>query len=206
MSVWVVPASTLPISSMTPASYRSRSVRVVLPASTCATIPRLSSLCDTRHFLQLDPRGLMDGYERVAHRASLAGERWTTKRESYAAADESTRDLPAPARVPPRLQGLALLRAFSGAHDRAFTLERFREIAALLERADELGDGVEGRPIRRARATRSGRRPTTSPGTSCSRSRSRSCGRSSTAFPWGLRSTSVGPGRHTVTSRRLDMR
>ena len=45
------------------------------------------------------------------------------------------------------LQGLALLRAFSGAHDRAFTLERFREIAALLERADELGDGVESRPI-----------------------------------------------------------
>ena len=77
VSVWVVPASTLPISSMTPASYRSRSVRVVLPASTCATIPRLSSLCDTRHFLQMDPRGLVDGYERVAHRLSLAGERWT---------------------------------------------------------------------------------------------------------------------------------
>jgi SAM-dependent methyltransferase len=45
------------------------------------------------------------------------------------------------------LQGLALLRAFSGAYDRAFALERFREIAALLERADELGDGVESRPI-----------------------------------------------------------
>ena len=45
------------------------------------------------------------------------------------------------------LEGLALLRAFSGAHDREFTLERFRQTAALLERADELGDGVESRPI-----------------------------------------------------------
>jgi SAM-dependent methyltransferase len=45
------------------------------------------------------------------------------------------------------LEGLALLRAFSGAHDREFALERFREIAALLEHADELGDGVESRPI-----------------------------------------------------------
>ena len=40
-SVCVVPSSTLPGSSMTPAAWRSRSVRLVLPASTCATIPRL---------------------------------------------------------------------------------------------------------------------------------------------------------------------
>jgi hypothetical protein len=42
VSVWVLPWSTLPISPMTPASYSSRSVRVVLPASTWARIPRLS--------------------------------------------------------------------------------------------------------------------------------------------------------------------
>ena len=41
-SVWVVPASTLPTWSMAPAVKRSRSVRVVLPASTCARMPRLS--------------------------------------------------------------------------------------------------------------------------------------------------------------------
>jgi hypothetical protein len=45
------------------------------------------------------------------------------------------------------LEGLALLRAFSGAHDREFTLERFREIRELLDGAEELGDGVTSRPI-----------------------------------------------------------
>src|SRR5215510_1039899 len=38
-SVWVLPSSTLPISSMTPTVKSSRSVRLVLPASTCATMP-----------------------------------------------------------------------------------------------------------------------------------------------------------------------
>ena len=41
VSVWVLPASTLPTASMTPASKSRRSVRLVLPASTCASIPRL---------------------------------------------------------------------------------------------------------------------------------------------------------------------
>src|SRR5258708_15542864 len=41
-SVRVVPASTLPSSLMAPASNSRRSVRLVLPASTCARIPRLS--------------------------------------------------------------------------------------------------------------------------------------------------------------------
>jgi ubiquinone/menaquinone biosynthesis C-methylase UbiE len=45
------------------------------------------------------------------------------------------------------LEGIALLRAFSGAYDRDFTLARLREIQALLDSADELGDGVEARPI-----------------------------------------------------------
>jgi SAM-dependent methyltransferase len=50
------------------------------------------------------------------------------------------------------LEGLALLRAFSGVYGREFTIDRFHEIRALLESASELGDGVEARPI----ATREG--------------------------------------------------
>jgi hypothetical protein len=45
------------------------------------------------------------------------------------------------------LEGVALLRAFSGIYDRDFTLARFREIQALLDSAEELGAGVEARPI-----------------------------------------------------------
>jgi SAM-dependent methyltransferase len=45
------------------------------------------------------------------------------------------------------LEGLALLRAFSGVYDRDFTLARFEEMRALLESAAELGDGVEAHPI-----------------------------------------------------------
>src|ERR1700757_5050782 len=41
-SVRVVPALTLPSSLIAPASNNRRSVRLVLPASTCARIPRLS--------------------------------------------------------------------------------------------------------------------------------------------------------------------
>jgi SAM-dependent methyltransferase len=50
------------------------------------------------------------------------------------------------------LEGLALLRALSGVYGRDFTIDRFREIRALLDSAAELGDGVEARPI----ATREG--------------------------------------------------
>src|SRR5829696_6104215 len=45
------------------------------------------------------------------------------------------------------LEGIALLRAFAGEHDREFTLARFREIRALLESPDALGAGIEARPI-----------------------------------------------------------
>jgi SAM-dependent methyltransferase len=45
------------------------------------------------------------------------------------------------------LEGIALLRAFSGAYDREFTLARFREIRELLESPDALGAGTEARPI-----------------------------------------------------------
>lgn len=45
------------------------------------------------------------------------------------------------------LEGVALLRAFTGEYDRQFTLDRFREIQALLDSADEFGDGIEIAPI-----------------------------------------------------------
>ena len=45
------------------------------------------------------------------------------------------------------LEGIALLRAFSGVYDRDFTIARLREIRALLDSVEELGDGVESHPI-----------------------------------------------------------
>ena len=45
------------------------------------------------------------------------------------------------------LEGIALLRAFSGAYDREFTLARLGEIQALLDSVEELGGGVEARPM-----------------------------------------------------------
>src|ERR687886_1019754 len=45
------------------------------------------------------------------------------------------------------LEGIALLRAFAGEYDREFTLARIEEIRALLDAADELGDGVEETPM-----------------------------------------------------------
>jgi hypothetical protein len=45
------------------------------------------------------------------------------------------------------LEGIALLRAFGGEYDREFTHARFREIRALLDRIDELGDGVDETPM-----------------------------------------------------------
>ena len=45
------------------------------------------------------------------------------------------------------LQGGALLRAFNGEYDREFTHARFAEIRALLDSADELGDGVTTDPV-----------------------------------------------------------
>jgi ubiquinone/menaquinone biosynthesis C-methylase UbiE len=45
------------------------------------------------------------------------------------------------------LEGIALLRAFSGAYDRDFTIARLREVRALLDSVEELGDGVEVAPM-----------------------------------------------------------
>jgi ubiquinone/menaquinone biosynthesis C-methylase UbiE len=45
------------------------------------------------------------------------------------------------------LEGIALLRAFAGEHDRDFTVARLGEIRALLDSREELGDGVESGPM-----------------------------------------------------------
>src|SRR5688572_26335775 len=45
------------------------------------------------------------------------------------------------------LEGVALMKAFAGEYDREFTRARFAEIRALLNRADELGDGTDVRPL-----------------------------------------------------------
>lgn len=45
------------------------------------------------------------------------------------------------------LEGIALLRAFSGLYDRDFVVARLREIQAVLDSAEAWGDGVEARPL-----------------------------------------------------------
>ncbi|MDQ3875018.1 MAG: class I SAM-dependent methyltransferase [Actinomycetota bacterium] len=45
------------------------------------------------------------------------------------------------------LEGIALLRAFSGVYDGEFTLARLREIHELLNSREQLGEGVEARPM-----------------------------------------------------------
>jgi SAM-dependent methyltransferase len=45
------------------------------------------------------------------------------------------------------LEGVALLRAFAGEYDREFTEARLAEIRALLDAADEFGDGVAATPV-----------------------------------------------------------
>jgi ubiquinone/menaquinone biosynthesis C-methylase UbiE len=45
------------------------------------------------------------------------------------------------------LQGIALMRAFDGEYGREFTEDRFADIRALLDAADQLGQGGEAQPI-----------------------------------------------------------
>jgi SAM-dependent methyltransferase len=45
------------------------------------------------------------------------------------------------------LQGIALMKAFAGEHDRQFTLDRIAEVRQLLDRAETFGDGVDLAPI-----------------------------------------------------------
>src|SRR5580704_18159102 len=74
-SVRVVPASTLPSSGMAPASNSSRSVRLVLPASTCARIPRLS--VRKGQLLQESGRDRRQGSCRTHHEYLLESHPWT---------------------------------------------------------------------------------------------------------------------------------
>ena len=75
-SVWVLPRSTLPTWSMIPAAKSSRSVRLVLPASTCARIPRLSEVTSS-HVLDVGGRG-RDEHEKLPHWGLLSGWRGST--------------------------------------------------------------------------------------------------------------------------------
>ncbi len=72
VSVWVVPESTDPGRSMTPARCRSRSVSVVLPASTCARMPRLSERAGTRDPLEVVGAEL-GGHTRSSHLLASSG-------------------------------------------------------------------------------------------------------------------------------------
>ena len=45
------------------------------------------------------------------------------------------------------LEGIALMRAFAGEYDRAFTDARIAEVGWLLERADDLGPGIDVGPL-----------------------------------------------------------
>lgn len=71
-SVRVLPWSTLPMVSMVPAVWRSRSVRLVLPASTCARIPRFT-VCTKLHVLERKVSFCREGHESSAHNHKLLG-------------------------------------------------------------------------------------------------------------------------------------
>lgn len=45
------------------------------------------------------------------------------------------------------LEGVALMRAFAGEYDRAFTDARIAEVRELLDRAADLGAGVDVAPL-----------------------------------------------------------
>ena len=66
VSVRVLPSSTLPISSMTPALCSRRSVRLVLPASMCARMARFR-VFTRRHILGIGGDPLLGGHVRFAH-------------------------------------------------------------------------------------------------------------------------------------------
>ena len=52
------------------------------------------------------------------------------------------------------LEGLALLRAYSGTYDREFVLARFDEMRELLDSPDAYGTGIEARPISNSTGTK----------------------------------------------------
>src|SRR5215470_16985706 len=65
-SVCVLPSSTLPIAVMAPALYSRRSVRLVLPASTWARMPRFSVRTE-RQVLRVGGHGRETGRRRTTH-------------------------------------------------------------------------------------------------------------------------------------------
>src|SRR3954447_19714013 len=68
LSVCVSPVSTLPGWASTPASNSTRSVRLVLPASTWATMPRLRVLLPARTGLHIHSvGGYLAGREGCSH-------------------------------------------------------------------------------------------------------------------------------------------
>ena len=75
-SVRVVPSSMLPGAEMAPASSMSRSVRLVLPASTCARMPRLM-VCATVPLLQKSGRDCRQSSSR-SHLGDLRSSRQVT--------------------------------------------------------------------------------------------------------------------------------
>jgi energy-converting hydrogenase B subunit Q len=131
-SVWVLPSSTLPGSSMTPAAYSSRSVRVVLPASTCAKIPRFN-ICTVRHVLCVDGNCLPGGHGRLAHRRSLV-DRSVPSRVQQTAARRAT-DLPAGRLVASR----PMTTGGPERDDQERPLRRAPQLAVLLEGGDRKG-------------------------------------------------------------------
>src|SRR6476646_1025027 len=84
-SVCVLPSSTLPIAVMIPALYSRRSVRLVLPASTWARMPRFSVRTE-RQVLWVGGHGLETGRRRSTHAVTtFSGEpdRRTFRRGEY---------------------------------------------------------------------------------------------------------------------------
>ena len=75
-SVWVFPSSTRPTRSITPAAYSSRSVRLVLPASTCATMPIVREFKSPRECVEAISTDEVD--HPTAHPGLLPLDRWTT--------------------------------------------------------------------------------------------------------------------------------
>jgi len=73
VSVCVLPASTLPTASMTPASKSRRSVRVVLPASTCASIPRFKHRIQLHDLTKVEALRVHDGRLHAILRWVLGG-------------------------------------------------------------------------------------------------------------------------------------
>jgi hypothetical protein len=93
------------------------------------------------------------------------------------------------------LEGVALLRAFAGDYDRDFTEARLSEIRALLDSADQLGDGAETHPITTVEGYRAWAEDYDQPGTGLLTWSSQSFGRSWMAAQGADRLVGGGAGQ-----------